>query len=121
MQHLLIVDGHAGVREALTHRLRQVYIVTAVDSLEAACEVLRYLSPAAILVDPRTLAMRAGDILAPLRIAGRPVIVLTSSLFDGEEERLQGGGAAAILLKGGPLMELVAQIEAAIGARVPVV
>lgn len=120
MQHLLIVDGHAGVREALTRRLWQVYIVTAVDSLEAAREVLRHLSPAAVLVDPRTIAGRTEEVLAALRHAGRPLIVLTSSLFDGEEERLQRGGAAAILLKGRPLTELVAQIEAAIGEAAPV-
>lgn len=120
MHQLLIVDGHAGVREALTRRLRQVYIVTAVDSLEAARDVLRQLSPAAILVDPRTIAARADDLLATLRRPGRPVIVLTSSLLDGEEERLQRGGVAAIHLKGWPLPELLARIEAAIGEAAPV-
>jgi len=120
MQQLLIVDGHAGVREALTRRLRQVYIVTAVDGLEAARDVLRQLSPAAILVDPRTIAARADDVLASLRLADRPVIVLTSSLLDGEEERLHRGGVAAIHLKGRPLAELLAQIEEAVGAAVPI-
>ena len=120
MQHLLIVDGHAGVREALARRLRRVYSITAVEGMGAAGEVLRQLSPAAVIVDPRTIAARADDVLALLRRAGRPVIVLTSSLLADEAERLRRGGAAAILLKGQPPPELLAQIELAIGDVLPV-
>lgn len=120
MQHLLIVDGHPGVREALARRLRQAYTVTAVDGLAAAGEVLRRLSPAAVIVDPRTIAALPDDVLALLGLAGRPVIVLTSSLLEGEEGRLHRAGAAAILLKGRPFAELLVRIDAAIGEASPV-
>lgn len=119
MQHLLIVDGHPGVREALARRLRRAYTVTAVDGLGPAGEVLRRLSPAAVIVDPRTIAAWPDDVLALLGLAGRPVIVLTSSLLEGDEGRLHRAGAAAILLKGRPFAELLARIEGAIGEAPP--
>ena len=120
MQHLVLVDGHAGVREALARRLRRAYTVTAVDGLAAAGEVLRRLSPAAVIVDPRTIAAWSDHALALLGRAGRPVIVLTSSLLEGEEGRLHRAGAAVILLKGCPFAELLARIEAAIDEASPV-
>ena len=119
MRHLLLVEGHAEVREALARRLRHEYTITAVDGLAAAGEVLRRLSPAAVIVDPRTIATRTEDVLALLRLSGRPVIVLTSSLLEGEEERLHRAGAAAILLKGRPRAELLLRIELAIEEASP--
>ena len=120
MPHLLLVEGHAGVRDALARRLRRVYTVTAVGGLGAACAALRQLPPAAVIVNPRTVAARPDDVLALLRLADRPVIVLTSSLLAGEEGRLLRAGASAILLKGRPFDELLARIEATLGGAPPV-
>ena len=113
MNHLLIVDGHQGVREGLARRLGRVCVVTAVDNLDAAERVLYSGAPDAVIVDPKTIVPRADEALARLGRTGRPVIVLTSSLLDEEAEGLRHA-AAAILYKGQPLSMLLDQVEAAI-------
>jgi DNA-binding response OmpR family regulator len=118
VRQILLVDGHAGVREALAHRMRHACAVTAVESMERATEVLRHLSPAAVIVDPKTVAADVDDVLSLLRRADRPLIVLTSSLGENEEARLRRAGVTAVLYKGAPFAEVLAQIEAAIGAPV---
>ena len=114
MRQILLVDGHTGVREALAKRLRYLYDVTAVESLERAAEALRDCSPEVLIVDPRTIAADIDDVLALRSRAARPLIVLTSSLQDGDAARLRGEGVSAILLKGVPFADLLAEIEAAV-------
>jgi DNA-binding NarL/FixJ family response regulator len=119
VRQILLVDGHEGVREALAHRLRHVGAVTAVENLEQATEMLRHLAPAAVIVDPRTVAADVDDVLSLLRRADRPLIVLTSSLPESDAARLRRAGVTAILLKGAPFSELLAHVEAAISVPIP--
>ena len=100
---LLIVDGHQGVREALLRRLRHapgIQAVAAVGSIELAVRLAQELAPDTVLYDPRTVQGDAVEAIGRLAAGGRSVIVLTSSLGDGEETALAQAGAAAIPLKG---------------------
>ena len=113
---LLLVDGHQGVREALARRLSHATGVGAVvvaGDLESAVVRARALAPDAIVCDPKTLLGSAQAVLAGLSGTHRPVVVLTSSLLDGEESTLRCAGAAAVFLKGCPVAELLAGIGAA--------
>lgn len=115
---LLLVDGHAGVREALARRLAQfspMRVVAAAD-LDGAQRALLQQTPAAIVYDPRTVPGDASGILALFAAAGVPVVVLTSSLLEGEAATLRREGAAAILLKGADMAMLLAAIESAVSA-----
>ena len=99
---LLIVDGHQGVREALLRRLRHVpgiQAVAAVGSIEPAMRLAQELAPDTVLYDPKTVEGDAVEAIGRLAAGGRCVIVLTSSLSEGEETALARAGAAAILLK----------------------
>ena len=58
------------------------------------------LAPDTVLYDPRTVEGNAVEAIGRLAAGGRSVIVLTSSLGEGEETALARAGAAAILLKG---------------------
>jgi DNA-binding NarL/FixJ family response regulator len=100
---VLIVDGHQGVREALLRRLRHaggIQAVAAVGSIELAARLAQELAPDTVLYDPRTVEGDAVEAIGRLAAGGRSVIVLTSSLGEGEETALVRAGAAAILLKG---------------------
>jgi DNA-binding NarL/FixJ family response regulator len=100
---LLIVDGHQGVRDALLRRLRHapgIQAVAAVGSIELAVRLAQELAPDTVLYDPRTVEGDAVEAIGRLAAVGRSVIVLTSSLGEGEETALARAGAAAILLKG---------------------
>lgn len=115
---LLLVDGHAGVREALARRLAQISpmrVVAAAD-LDGAQRALLQHTPAAIVYDPRTVPGDASGILALSAAAGVPVVVLTSSLLEGEAATLRREGAAAVLLKGVEMDTLLAAIENATSA-----
>jgi DNA-binding NarL/FixJ family response regulator len=114
---VLFVDGHAGVRAALTDRLRQapeVGAVTATRTLEAAVQLAQDVAPDVVLYDPRTVA---GDAVQGVRVlghGGRPVVVLTSSLLEDERAILMRAGAAAVLLKGTAVPTLLAAMAAAL-------
>jgi DNA-binding NarL/FixJ family response regulator len=100
---LLIVDGHQGVREALLRRLQHapgIQAVAAVGSIELAVRLAQELAPDTVLYDPKTMEGDAVEAIGRLAAGGRSVIVLTSSLDEGEETALARAGAAAILLKG---------------------
>ena len=100
---LLIVDGHQGVRDALLRRLRHapgIQAVAAVGSIELAVRLAQELAPDTVLYDPKTVEGDAVEAIRRLACGGRSVIVLTSSLGEGEETALARAGAAAILLKG---------------------
>ena len=119
MRHLLLVEGHAGVRDALARRLRRVYTVTAVGGLGAACAALRQLPPAAVSssADGGGAAGRRAGAAAARRPAGDRAHLLAA--------RGRGGAAAprrrvGLLLKGRPFDELLARIEATLGGAPPV-
>jgi DNA-binding NarL/FixJ family response regulator len=120
---VLIVDGHPGVRTALVSRLHhtpQIRAVCAVGALDAAVRMIEELAPHVVLYDPRTVAGDSEQVVRRLGQGGCPVIVLTSSLRDGEARALMRAGAAAILLKGEERSDLLAAIEAAArGADTP--
>jgi DNA-binding NarL/FixJ family response regulator len=120
---VLIVDGHPGVRTALVSRLHhtpRMRAVCAVGALDDAVRMIEELAPHAVLYDPRTVAGNPEQVVRRLGQSGCPVIVLTSSLRDGEARALRGAGATAILLKGEGRPDLLAAIEAvARGADTP--
>ena len=112
---VLLVDGHAGVRVALTERLRQapgVGAVTATSTLGAAVQLTQEVIPDVVLYDPRTVAGNAADGVRLLGQGGRPVVVLTSSLLEDERAALLRAGAAAVLLKGTAVPALVTAMAA---------
>jgi DNA-binding NarL/FixJ family response regulator len=111
---VLLLDGHRGVREALTQRLRHVpgigRVITA-TTLDAALQVAREQAPLVVLYDPRTVAGDAAETVQRLKQAVGHVIVLTSSLLDDEAAALRRAGAAALVLKGTEISALLTLIE----------
>ncbi len=121
---LLIVDGHAGVRMALARRLLQapgIKAAVAVGDLDAAVRLAAELLPEVIVCDPRTLPTTPADVVRLLAATGAAVVVLTSSLDEGEAAALERTGARAIVLKGSALTTLVASVQKAAwaGATLP--
>lgn len=121
---LLIVDGHAGVRVALARRLRQapgIKAAVAVGDLDAAVRLAAQLLPEVIVCDPRTLPAAPADVVRVLAATGAAVVVLTSSLDEGEAAALERAGARAVVLKGSALTTLVESVQTAAwaGAEVP--
>ena len=113
---VLLVDGHPGVRAALLEALDRAALVgsvAAVGTVRAALAVLRELSPDIVICDPRTLAGSPPEIIACLSGSRSPLVVHTSSLDEGDGARWARAGAAAVLLKGGDLSALLAQVAAA--------
>src|SRR5690348_7376850 len=100
---VIIVDGHAGVREALACRLRRLLgrgSVTAVGEVDAAVQLIEERMPDLVLYDPRTVAGEPDPIVRRLGQSGCAVMILTSSLRRGEADQLRAAGAAGVLLKG---------------------
>jgi DNA-binding NarL/FixJ family response regulator len=115
--NLLIVEGHEGVRRGLAATLSrhpQVCVLGAVDNLPAALTLCETRQPDVVLFEPRTTAGAPLAELQRLVGAGRPVVVLTSSLLDGEGQAFMGAGAAAVVLKGGHTAPLLATLERAV-------
>ena len=113
---LLIVDGHAGVRVALARRLGQAPGITAavaVDDLDAAVRLAAQLLPEVIVCDPRTLPAAPTAVVRVLAATGAAVVVLTSSLDEGEAATLERAGARAVVLKGSARATLVASVQKA--------
>jgi CheY-like chemotaxis protein len=107
---LLVVDGHEGVRDALLdHLSRQPLVcsVAAAETLPAALAFLREFRPDVVLCDPRTLKENPAAIIGRLARAPCPIVVLTSSLWDGEEVAYLNAGAWAVVLKGTDLGALL--------------
>jgi DNA-binding NarL/FixJ family response regulator len=115
---VMIVEGHRGVREGLAqrlgHRSGEVGAVVAVDTLEAARRGMQDGAPDVVLCDPRTLAGGAEEVVRQLGSTGVPIVVLTSSLRDGEEDALRRAGARTVLLKGLAVTVLLGEIEMAL-------
>ena len=116
---VLVLDGHEGVRTALAHRLERAPGLRAVvvADLATALHLAGELLPDAVVCDPKTLATDAAETVRLLAMGGAPVVVFTSTLRDGEPDALARAGAAALLLKGGSIADLIATIDAAIEAR----
>jgi len=101
---LLLVDGHAGVREALAKRLARqpdVRAVVTADGIDAAEELLPALRPDVVIIDPKTLAADMREAVRVFAEQRLPVVVLTASLQGMEAAALRRAGAASVLLKGG--------------------
>lgn len=116
---VLIVDGHAGVREALSQRLTRLSGVRAiaVADLDGAQQELSRSALEAILYDPRTVQGEAQANLELLAASGVPIVVLTSSLRNGEAEAFLRAGAAAMMLKGEDIFTLLSTLSATIVAH----
>ncbi|HVA91365.1 MAG TPA: response regulator [Chloroflexota bacterium] len=109
---VLVVDGHEGVRDALLDHLSRrplVGSVAAAGTLPAALAFLQEFRPDVMLCDPRTLKEKPAEIIGRLAQAPCPIIVLTSSLWDGEEIVYRNAGAAAVVLKGTDFGALLAR------------
>jgi len=99
----LVVDGHAGVREALAQRLArrpEVRAALTADGIDATEELLPALRPDVVIVDPKTLAADMRDAVRVFAEQRLPVVVLTASLQGMEAAALRRAGAASVLLKG---------------------
>jgi DNA-binding NarL/FixJ family response regulator len=111
---VLLLDGHRGVREALTQRLRHApgigHVATA-TTLDTALQVARDRAPQVVLYDPRTVAGDAAEAVQRLQQVVGHVIVLTSSLLDDEAAALRRAGAAALVLKGTEISALLTLME----------
>jgi DNA-binding NarL/FixJ family response regulator len=108
---LLLVDGHEAVRDALLDRLSRLSLVgsiAAAGSLPAALAFLREFRPDVVFCDPRNLEGDPGEIVLQICEVTGPVVVLTSSLRDGEPAAFRAAGAAAVLLKGTDLAAFLA-------------
>ena len=111
---VLLLDGHHGVREALTQRLCRAPGIGRVDAattLDTALQVARERAPQVVLYDPRTVAGDAAEAVQRLKQAVEHVIVLTSSLLDDEAAALRRAGAAALVLKGTEISALLTLME----------
>src|SRR5512146_157831 len=99
---LVIVDGHDRARSALTERLQRladVLVLAAIGEIGRAIEVLEHLKPDVVLLEPRTGDGNPVATLCRLVGIGPPVVVLNSSLAEGEAESFMRAGASAALLK----------------------
>jgi DNA-binding NarL/FixJ family response regulator len=119
---IVIVDGHDRARSALAARLArlpEVRVLTAVGEIGPAIEAVGYLRPDVVLLEPRT---GDGTPVATLwRFVGMnsPVVILTSSLVEGEAEGYMRTGAYAALLKDSDVLGLLRRIRVAIGVQEP--
>src|SRR5579871_2120302 len=123
---VLLVDGHRGVREGLSDRLRRdprVGAVVTASSLGAALLTAQGFAPDVVLCDPTTIG---GDGIGAAAAAvrrlgrlGRPLVVLAPSLAEGERAGLWRAGAAVVLLKGCAFPELLAALEQVAAERTP--
>jgi DNA-binding NarL/FixJ family response regulator len=100
---ILLVEGHPTVREALATRLcrdSRVRVLAATGRLFAAEKLAAELVPDVVLCDPRSVDSAPAAVVRAFAGSGCPVVVLTSTVHNGEEACLKGAGAAAVLLKG---------------------
>jgi DNA-binding NarL/FixJ family response regulator len=112
---LLVVDGHAGVRQALAGRLHRAPSIGAVHvagTLHEAVALARTHAPHLAICDPRTVGEDIADVVRLLRREVRHVLVLTTSLLDHEHTAVREAGSAAVLLKGGETARLLEAIAA---------
>ena len=100
---LLVVDGHTGVRLALSERLRRaprIGAVHAAGTLHEALALARAHAPHAAICDPTTVGADMADAVRQLRREVAHVLVLGAVVLDHERAALLGAGANAVLLKG---------------------
>jgi DNA-binding NarL/FixJ family response regulator len=111
---LLLVEGHEQVRAALMRRLHRapgVRSLDAVADLPSALSLLRDPSADLVLCEPQALAVDPQTAVRLLAATGRPIVVWTSSLREGEAAMLHAAGAAAVLLKEVNLTHLLRTIR----------
>lgn len=114
---VLLLDSHDRARAALLDALRRVdgvTVVAAVADVGTALPLISALAPDLVLYEPVTIDGETLPALRRLVAAGRPVVVLTASLVDGEADGLRAAGAAAVLLKTPHVPGLVARLDAAL-------
>jgi DNA-binding NarL/FixJ family response regulator len=112
---LLIVEGHDRVRAALAQRLHRtpgLHVLAAVGDVPSALSLLEEWALDLVLCDPHTLTGDRRRAIRTLAATGRPIVVWTSSLVEGEAAMLRGAGAAAVLLKDLDLTQLLHTIQA---------
>ena len=117
---LVIVDGHDRARTALAERLQRlagVLVLAAVGEIGLAIEVVGRLKPDVVLLEPRTGDSSPLATLWRLVGIGPPVVILTSSLAEGEAEGFMRAGAYAALVKDTDVLGLLRRIRLAIGAQ----
>ena|SRR5579875_3141994 len=113
--HVLLVEGHPAVRYELARRLRHmpgIDLVGVAGNLEEAMVCVTRHQPSAVVCDPRSCSAAPLSLVRCLDTLGVRVVVLTTSLREGDAQALQEAGAAAVLLKGCPLLDLQATLLA---------
>src|SRR5512146_1683247 len=94
---LVIVDGHDRARAALTERLQRladVLVLAAIGEIGRAIEVIGQLKPDVVLLESRTADGNPVATLCRSVGIGQPVVVLTSSLTEGEAESFRRAGTS---------------------------
>jgi DNA-binding NarL/FixJ family response regulator len=94
-----------------------VRVLAAVDDVGLAVSLIGELTPDAVLLEPKTVEERSPTAVSRLTGAGHPVVVITSSLVEGEAKHLADAGASAVLLKDTDFPRLIQTIRALIDPR----
>jgi CheY-like chemotaxis protein len=112
---LLVVDGHAEVRQALARRLRRVPGIGSVHTagtLREAVVLARAHTPHVAICDPRTVGGDSAGVVRRICREVGHVLVYSTSLPDHERQVLLRAGAAAVLLKGSETAHLLVAVVA---------
>jgi DNA-binding NarL/FixJ family response regulator len=117
---LLIIDEHDAVREALEARLNAstgLEVVGCTGCWEAGLEEAVSKQPDAVLLETKRTDGQGLEALRCLseQCPSASVVVLTSYVDAGEQEKALQAGAARYLLKDIDTPQLVREIEAAVG------
>lgn len=117
--HLLIIDEHPAVSEALVARLNsvpQLEVVATATSFQAGLEHVRELEPEVVILELKGRSLIGLDPIGAISraVSGRPVgvIVLTSYPDDIERAVALHSGAQRYLLKDIDSERLIAEIQA---------
>ena len=114
---VLLIEGHERVRAALSDAFGRIQELTlvAVSSAASAIPLVSELEPDIVLYEPR--ADGSTSMLRHLVAAGRPVVVWTCSLTEGEGQVYLEACVAAVYLKSTNLDLLVTNLRHLVARR----
>jgi len=118
MFSIMVVDDSFTTRSIIARLLGDRYQLTLVESGAKALDLAGRQPFDLVLLDLLMPEMDGFETLAQLKLAvpGLPVIILSADIQETTRRRVLEGGALAILNKPPKQPELIAAIEAAIGA-----
>ena len=117
--HVLVVDDDAAIRKFLALRLSlepdlDLVLTEARDGFEAIAQTLA-ATPDVIVLDTQMPNLR-GDDAIPLLRAAAPAASILMHTGDRVSSAPAPAGPDAVVVKGAPLADLVAQLRALLGA-----